>query len=229
MDYSKLTDKDYLELIFLMEDRLGLDYIEEAKKRHENIVPLLSDILRDNKNYRQTGSRSWGVVHAVHILGILGDQRAMDALLAASENAEKYDIDWIWDALPECYLRIGPPAIPKLKAYIKKNKSMEKASVLSEVSGLWNIWSIYQRSQKEIEDFFLDIIKSSSRYYELRTHLIMDFAEIKRHDLRPLFEECFESGEIDLNVATLKDLEFFFEGEEFLSRISQRPGGVLQR
>ena len=88
---------------------------------------------------------------------------------------------------------------------------MIETSVLSEIAGLWNIWAVYPETKQDIEDFFLDIIKSAGENYELRTNLIADFAQIKRHDLRPLFEEYFETGEVDLNTLSRDDLDEFYD------------------
>jgi len=39
-------------------------------------IPFLCDVLRKERNYRFVDKRFWGVIHAVHILGILGNTRA---------------------------------------------------------------------------------------------------------------------------------------------------------
>ena len=218
MNYEGLTNEEFLNLIFKMEDRLDYDYIEEAKRRREDIMSSLCQVLMEEKNYKMTDRSGWGIIHAVHILGILADQRAMDALLFASSNSDKYDIYWIWDALPECYLRIGLPAIPKLKAHIQKDIPKEEYSVDSEVSGLWNIWTTYPDAREDIEDYFLNLIKSPGNNYELRTNLIADMAQINRQDLRPLFEEYFETGEVDLFTLSMEDLGYFYD------ECSERPG-----
>jgi len=211
MAYQNLTDKELVDLIFQMEDRLDTTYLTEVKYRSQSLLPLLCDIGKKEKYYRMDSIDGWGIVHAVYILGILADHRAMDAFLAASIFAEKHDIDWIWDALPECYLRIGPTAIPELKTCIEKDSTRDELTVSSEIYGLWNIWDVYPDTRKEIEDFFLEIIKSTSENCELKTNLIGDFAMIKRRDLRPLFEEYFENGEVDLTTLSRSDLDAFYD------------------
>lgn len=213
MDYRNLTDKQLIDLIFQMDDRLETDYVDEVKRRRETLLSLLSKIALEEKNYRMKSGRSWGVIHAVYLLGILGDLRSIDAVFAASKFADKYEIDWIWDALPECYLRIGPAATPALKSFIENSKANTKTTLSSEIEGLWNIWSAYPDTKKSIEDFLLEILKSPGGNHELRTNLIADFAEIKRHDLRPLFEKYYEDGEVDLDTLTKPYLDDFFDNE----------------
>jgi hypothetical protein len=216
MNYQNVTDKELVDLIFQMDDRLETDYVDEVKSRRETLLPLLCKIALEEKNYRMQSGRGWGVIHAVYLLGILGDPRSIDAFFAASKFSDKHDIDWIWDALPECYLRIGPATIPALKSFIEHNKANAKNSMSGELEGLWNIWSAYPDTKKDIEDFLLEILKSAGENYELRTNLIADFAEIKRRDLRPLFEEYYENGEVDLNTLTKPDLDDFYDNDNHL-------------
>ena len=151
--YHELSDTEFLNLIFTEGDRLGLDYIDEAKKRQQSIVPLLCEVLTEEKNYQWDGSnRWWSVIHAVYILGILGDSRSIDALFKASKYGHIYGIDWLWDAMSECYSRIGPAVIPRLKEYISEFKSTEDQNILSEIIGLCNLWESYHETREDIEE-----------------------------------------------------------------------------
>ncbi|MDA8126437.1 MAG: DUF1186 domain-containing protein [Deltaproteobacteria bacterium] len=214
MNYHNLTDAELVDLIFQEGDRLETDYLDEIKRRRESVLPLLIRIAREEKYYRMEGSKVFAVVHAVYLLGILGDPRSMEAFLDATQLADEYDIDWLWDALPECYLRVGPAAIPALKSFIEEDRENDQVTVLNEITGLWNLWTAYPETKKEIEDFFLEIINSPGENYQLRTELIADFALIKRRDLRPLFEEYYEKGEVDLDTLTRDDLDEFFDEPE---------------
>ena len=93
--YQNLSDKEFLGLIFTSERRLGMDYVEEAKTRRLVVIPFLRDVLTKESNYHFEDKRFWGVVHAVHILGILGDSRAFEAFISANKFSHKHAIDWI--------------------------------------------------------------------------------------------------------------------------------------
>ena len=134
--YKDLPDKKFFDLIFTSADTLGMDYIEEARRRRETIVPFLSSVLSEKKNFASKTKRFWAVVHAVHILGILGDLRGFGGLVSAGRFADKYSIDWIWEALPECYLRLGKEAIPLLMEHIEKEKASACEVVVNEIYGL---------------------------------------------------------------------------------------------
>jgi hypothetical protein len=115
-----------------------MDYVEEAKRRRENMLPFLSRILSKEKNFQLEGEAFWGVVHAVYILGIFRDIRGFDALVFASKFGTVYEIDWIPDVLPECYFRMGKDIIPRLMNQIDKEKYSGILAICSEVYALWN-------------------------------------------------------------------------------------------
>ena len=209
--YKDLPDKKFFDLIFTSADALGMDYIEEARRRSDNIVPFLSSVLSEKKNFASKTKRFWAVVHAVHILGILGDLRGFGGLVSAGRFADKYSIDWIWEALPECYLRLGTEAIPLLMEHIEKEKASAYEVVVNEIYGLWNFWDAYPEERERIEAFLLPILKNPATNPETRTNLIADFSQIGRSDLKPLFEEYYERGEADLETLPRADMEYFFE------------------
>ncbi len=208
---SELPDNKFLDLIFTEQDRLGLDYVEEARKRHAVVLPFLCRIAEDRKNYQAEGTRFWAVVHAVYILGILGDMKAFAALLAASRLSSIFDIDWIWDALPECYSRLGKEAIPRLMEQVEENKEEEVLAVDSELSGLWNLWDDHPDERTRIEDFALQLMNDPQTHPEIRADLIVSLAQIGREDLKPLFAEFFDRGEVDLNTMASSEVDYFFK------------------
>ena len=208
--YQDLSDKEFLQLIFTFEGRLGPEYVEEAKTRKSVVIPFLCDALKEESNYRFEDQRIQGVIHAVHILGILADSRVFEALLSASKFSHKYDIDWIWDALPECYLRLGNGAISKLMNHIEGFK-YDSDLVSDEISGLWNLWEAQPEERQEIEDFLLRVIKDPETHPVARVSLIADFAQLGRRDLKPLFEGFCEREEKGLDILTGEDLDYFFD------------------
>ena len=216
--YQNLSDKEFLRLIFSSKDKLGVDYIEEAKTRRLVVVPFMCDVLAKESNYRFKDKRSWGVIHATHVLGILGDIRAFDAFILAGKFSHAHGIDWIWEALPECYLRLGKEVIPKLMSHIETLKSSNYDSVVEEILGLWNLWEACPEERQGIEDFLLQVLKAPETDPITRTNLIGDFAQIGRKDLKPLFEGFFERGEVDLDTLGSDDMDKFFEG------IPEAPG-----
>ncbi len=208
---SKLPDDKFLDLIFTEEDRLGMGFIEEALKRRDVVLPFLCRVLEDRQNYQAEGTRFWAVVHAVYILGIFGDMKASEALLSASRFSNIFDIDWIWEALPECYSRLGKEAIPRLMRHIEEGKEEEGLAFQSELSGLWNLWEDHPEERTGIEEFALRLIRDPETHPEIRADLISALAEIGRGDLKPVFAEFFDRGEVDLNTLSWDDIDFFLK------------------
>jgi hypothetical protein len=205
-----LQDDQFFTLIFTSGDRLGMDYVEEAKRRKENMVPFLSRVLSEEENYQLEGKGFWAVVHAVHILGILGDLRGFHGLLSSGHFADVYEIDWIWEALPECYLRLGKEVIPLLMVHVEKEKASDFEVITNELYGLWNLWEAYPEERGKIEAFLLGILKDSAISPVTRANLMADFAEVHRRDLKPLFEGYYERGEVDLDTLPRADMVHFF-------------------
>lgn len=217
MKYRNLDDDEFVNLLFTSADRLSGEYLDEAERRRETLVPLLCRILEDEENYKwDLGGRWWSTVHAVHILGILGDPRATGALLAASENSDVYDLEWIWDALPECYARIGKAALPLIKEAVLKRLGDGEANLGCEMEGLWNLWEDHPESREEIEEFLLSLLKSPETSFDVKADIVADFSQMHRTDLKPFFEELFERGEVDLEVFTREDMEEFFRDERLI-------------
>ncbi|KPJ64290.1 MAG: hypothetical protein AMJ45_06085 [Syntrophobacter sp. DG_60] len=138
MSYEKLTDKEFLGLIFSKGDTLGEDFLKEAKKRRDAILPQLRNVVLDESNYQKEDEDFWGVIHAVHLLGILEDEQGIEALFSALKYSSKYDIDWIWEALPECFLKIGEASLPRLIEYLKSDEDVSKKLTIME-----SIWNLY--------------------------------------------------------------------------------------
>jgi hypothetical protein len=208
--YENLSDEEFVELLFTSQDQLGPDYIERAKARRITLVPLLCDLLADERNYQFEDKRLWAVIHAVYILGIVADPQAIDTLIQANELADDYEIQRIADTLPECYFRIGPDAIPGLQTHIDENEEKDDLALFSLSAGLWNLWAGYPDTREDIEDFFLRVIQKPGCDFSFRTHLITDFAQINREDLKPMFEDYFEKGEVNLDILSRDDLDYFF-------------------
>jgi hypothetical protein len=113
-----------------------------------------------------------------------------------------------WEALPECYLRLGKEVIPLLMVHVEREKASDFEAITNELYGLWNLWEAYPEERERIEAFLLGILKDSAVKPVTRSNLIADFAEIHRRDLKPLFEEYYERGEVDLD--TLPGQTWFF-------------------
>ncbi len=211
MGYAVMDDGLLARQIFSGEDRLGADFVEEVKKRREAMLPLLCEVLFHEENYDWEDGRGWGVIHAVHLLGILADLRSIDALLEASGFAADRQIDWIAEALPESYARLGPAVIPRLREHVRANVVHGEPYVVNEILGLWNFWHAFPEVREGVEAFLLELLMETGGDFVIRTNLMADFAQAGRRDLKTLFRQYYERGEADLETVTWEDLESYFE------------------
>jgi hypothetical protein len=211
MAYAGMDVGQLAQQIFTAEDRLGPDYLEEVKKRRGAMLPLLCEVLFHEENYDWEDGRGWGVIHSVYLLGILADLRSVDALLEASGFAADRQLDWIAEALPECYARLGSAIIPRLQDHIRANVLHGEPYVVNEILGLWNLWHDCPEVREGTEAFLLELLMETEGDFIIRTNLMADFAQAGRRDLKTLFRQYYERGEADLETVTWEDLEAIFE------------------
>jgi len=212
--YRDLPDKDFLLLIFTSEDRLGMDYIEEAKVRRSVVIPFMCFVLSKESSYRFEDKRLWAVIHATHILGILGilnNLMAYDAFISASKFSNLYEIKRIWAVLPESYLRLGKGIIPRLMCHIEALKSSDHDYVNEEIRGLWNFWEVYPEERQRIEIFLIRALLDFETDPLTRADLIRDLARIGRKDLKSIFKRYYEKGKVDSHAFSWEELENLYE------------------
>lgn len=115
MDYQEFSEDELTGLLFSEEDRLPRAAVDEFVRRGEKMVSFLSEIVSDEFKWTKEVPEWWAVVHATFILGALGTESAIIPLLRALRWADAFDCDWVTEALPAMFGRIGPAAIPLLK------------------------------------------------------------------------------------------------------------------
>ena len=115
-DPARKSDEELTELLFIEEDRLNRQVINEILARAETTAPILAEIVMDKHNWLQDLPEWWAPVHATYLLGALGDPRGVAPLMAALRWADAFDNDWVTDFLPAIFGTIGPPCLAALEA-----------------------------------------------------------------------------------------------------------------
>jgi hypothetical protein len=99
-------------------------------------VPALVALVEDRDAWQDDApGEGWPPIHAVELLGEIGDPRALDALLAALPDTDELDIlrDKIWLALP----KFGPAALePLLAAHDETEDDRDRADLASILAQL---------------------------------------------------------------------------------------------
>ena len=114
VNYAGLDEQTLTELLLVAEDRLELTAAREIAARAE-MTEVLSQLLVDKHNWLAELPEWWAVVHAAFIMGYKGGSQAIAPLLASLRWADAFDCDWVTEALPSIFGKIGVEAIPGLR------------------------------------------------------------------------------------------------------------------
>jgi len=120
--FSHLSIQELLSKLEELGDQVPMELVQAIlTKESEAMIPL-RDILQDDNYWEAEDNRQLMPLHAVKLLGMLADPRALPQLVNALIQACKvYDYSIMKD-LPTVFGRIGPSAIPLLEEFIHVNK-----------------------------------------------------------------------------------------------------------
>jgi uncharacterized protein YbaR (Trm112 family) len=112
--YSQQTTQGLIGLICQYEAGVPLELAQEIVSRGTAAVPALCQIVADEDRWREADSAA--AVHAMHLLGAIGDPAAISALLAPLFWVE--GSDFITENMPGVLAQLGPTAIPLLREFV---------------------------------------------------------------------------------------------------------------
>lgn len=119
VDYLTLDDDKLLHRLFTEEDCLPREAADEFLKRSERMIKPLSDIVQEEMNWTKDRPEFWAPIHAVFILGAIGVQAAIPPLIMAIKWSDKYNVDWVFEAFPAIFGKIGMPAREGLRQLVQ--------------------------------------------------------------------------------------------------------------
>ncbi len=138
IDYPALDNDTLVNLLFTEEDRLPRQAVDEFVRRGERMIEPLSKIVVEETNWTKDRPEFWAPIHAVFILGAIGAQEAIAPLVTAAKWSDKYDVDWVLEAFPAIFGKIGTPALEQLRqcAQDKELRWFVRAIVLSGLASV---------------------------------------------------------------------------------------------
>jgi hypothetical protein len=116
--FSHLSIQELLSKLEELGDQVPLELAQAILAKEQEAVIPLCDVLQDDDYWEAEGNKQWMPLHAVKLLGMLADPRALPQLVNALILAYKVNDDWIMEDLPTVFGRIGPSAINPLEEFI---------------------------------------------------------------------------------------------------------------
>jgi len=113
-DYSRLPTRELIDLFCQYEAGVPLELAQEIVSRGAEAVPALCQIVSSEERWREEESAA--AIHAMHLLGAIGDPSAVSALLAPLFWEE--ESDFMTETMPGVLARLGPAAIPLLRRFV---------------------------------------------------------------------------------------------------------------
>lgn len=241
-DYAKLDDDELIGLLFTEEDRLPRSAVEEFVRRKEKVSWPLADIVSSQYSWTREAPEWWAVVHAVYIIGAIGEGWGFLPLVRALRWAVAYDCDWVATELPSIFGRLGSKGSGFLK-FISRDITSDWYTRAIAMEGLAAITINSPETEEEIFSFIGSIFKDEHEDWDVKQsagNILMDFLRVdykddllafgreekRLKDKDPLFsaaffdsdvEKDFLKGEKDIQ-SYVKDWLSFYDEKEIKKR-----------
>ena len=205
--YSHLSIQELLSKLEDLGDQVPMKMVQAILAKEQEAVIPLCDILQDDEYWEAEDNRQWMPLHAVKLLGMLADPRALPQLVNALSLAYEVEDDWIMEDLPTVFGRIGPPAIPLLGEFIHAHERDHEfwRSRSIAVDGLVAIALQHPHEQERISTFLHGL------FFEEDDPTFLGFAAGSILDLGVpssilVLEKAFDRGVIDEFIIKRDDL-----------------------
>jgi len=148
-DFSQLATDELINRMCSCGLGIPLALVQETIARGGEAVPALCKIVSSPRWWHKYGDEAAAVIHAMHLLGAIGDPTAAPALLAPIAWEEPSD--FITENMPGILARLGPGALPALRAFVE---DPEQDSIMRSVvyDGLEGMAILYPQVLDEVKD-----------------------------------------------------------------------------
>jgi len=175
-------------------------------KKQEAVIPLC-DVLQDGDYWEADDNRQLMPLHAVKLLGMLADPRALPHLVDALILACKVGDYLIVEDLPTVFGRIGPPAIPLLEEFIHAHKGDNEFWYprSTAADGLIAIALHHPHEQERILTFLHELFseEDDEEFLGFAAKSLLNFSDPSSI---PVLEKAFDRGIIDDYIIMRDDL-----------------------
>lgn len=113
-DYARMSTPELIERICSYQAGVPLELAQAVVARGSEAVPALCEIVSSEEWWRNQDSAA--AIHAMHLLGAIGDPSAASALLAPMERDEPSD--FLTENMPGILARLGIEALSVLRRFV---------------------------------------------------------------------------------------------------------------
>ena len=205
--FSHLSIQELLSKLEELGDQVPMEIVQAILAKEPEAVIPLCDVLQNNNYWEAGDNRHWMPLHAVKLLGMLADPRALPQLVNALIQAYEVEDDWIMEDLPTVFGRIGLPAISHLEkfihAYGMDNEYLWSRSTAA--NGLVAIALNYPHEQKHIITFLhgLFLEEYNPEFLGFVAGSLLDIGDPSSI---PVLEKAFDRGVVDEFIIKRDDL-----------------------
>lgn len=213
--FTHLSIQKLLNKLEELGDQIPMELAQAILAKEQEAVIPLCDVLQDDDYWEAEGNKQWMPLHAVKLLGMLADPRALPQLVNALIQAHEVDDDWIMDDLPTVFGRIGLPAISQLEEFIHTYEGDNKLwwSRSTAADGLVAIALHHPNEQERILTFLHGLFskEDDTEFLSFAAGSLLDLGDPSSF---PVLEEAFDRGIIDEYIIKRDDL--------FIERVKPR-------
>jgi len=214
--FSHLSIQELLNKLEELGDQVPMEMVQAILAKEQEAVIPLCDVLEDVDYWEAEDNRRWMPLHAVKLLGMLADPKALPQLVNALIPACKVWDDWIMEDLPTVFGRMGLPAISHLEEFIHTYRMGDEFcwSRSTAANGLVAIALNNPNEQEHILTLLYGLFleEDDPEFLGFVAGSILDFGDPSSI---PVLEKAFDRGVID---------EFIINRDDLLINSKKLPG-----
>jgi hypothetical protein len=214
------TGQQLIDELFAAGERPPRKLMEEIIALPEETVPLLIDIVRDESlQFFEAKGGGWAPIHAMRLLGEVGAEEGIEALLGLLGQ----ESDYLYEETPVALAMIGPPAVKPLMDFAR-DYTNDLYARINACHALTYMVARYPEQREVVVSFLREELggdgEDAPDYYAF---IVAYLCDLVVEEARPDIEQAFERGIISTEVITLDDVaEDMASGEDWMLQQARR-------
>jgi hypothetical protein len=190
LDFAKLSTDELIELLAACGGDAPRRLAAAIVSRGAKALPWLCQLVSEERWWRE--EEGMLALHAMHLLGGIGDPSAASALLEPLRRSE--DSDFITEDMPGVLARLGPKAIPKLREFVE-DRAQDPVMRSVVYTGLVGMAELHPELAEQVKQIGRDVATRCLLKGEpIAAVLGVDLAEYQDPADRKILEKLHERG-----------------------------------